>query len=216
MFESLLTYRFSCHSVTPSNNTQSQTTLNDTQRRATKTRILLHSSPEKKNKKNGKKKYKKCTKQVGNANMKQNERKHIRQTKKMKELTTGSLKKTKKTKTKRFVEKQTPYNQPKKLLNKCPSSSHYQPGKKTKKILFPSPPLLFQIGSGGAGLLWRIFRAKPKSESKQKLNAEVCVWLLDKKALAEERTKKGTRCERGGGDTCQNKSGPKIWGLEWG
>ena len=50
-----------------------------------------------------------------------------------------------------------------------------------------------QVGSGGAGLLWKIFRAKPKSESKQKLNAEVCVWLLDKRALAEERTKKGTR-----------------------
>lgn len=49
-----------------------------------------------------------------------------------------------------------------------------------------------QVGSGGPGLLWKLYRGKPKSKAQQELSAEVCIWYLDKKALTEERSKRGT------------------------
>ncbi|GBG61581.1 hypothetical protein CBR_g22378 [Chara braunii] len=53
--------------------------------------------------------------------------------------------------------------------------------------------LIEQVGSGGLGCLWKLWRAKPKVRmSVNVLDSEVCVWALDKKALADQRHKKGT------------------------
>eukprot|EP00897_Mesotaenium_endlicherianum_P003546 jgi/Mesen1/3219/ME001865S02420 len=49
-----------------------------------------------------------------------------------------------------------------------------------------------QVGSGGPGMLWKLYRGTPKSKPQHSSSAEVCVWLLDKKALAEERGRRGT------------------------
>eukprot|EP00271_Cylindrocystis_brebissonii_P007039 TRINITY_DN2014_c0_g1_i1.p1 TRINITY_DN2014_c0_g1~~TRINITY_DN2014_c0_g1_i1.p1 ORF type:complete len:1212 (+),score=286.96 TRINITY_DN2014_c0_g1_i1:322-3957(+) len=49
-----------------------------------------------------------------------------------------------------------------------------------------------QVGSGGPGLLWKLYRARPKAKAQKVLSAEVCVWIMDKKELAEERGRKGT------------------------
>jgi len=50
-----------------------------------------------------------------------------------------------------------------------------------------------QVGSGGPGMLWKLYKATPVSAAKKAVMAEVCVWLLDKKELADERAKRGTR-----------------------
>ncbi|GJP63136.1 hypothetical protein CLOP_g20211 [Closterium sp. NIES-67] len=48
-----------------------------------------------------------------------------------------------------------------------------------------------QIGSGGPGMLWKLYRATPKSKAQQTVTSEVCVWFLDKKELSEERSHRG-------------------------
>lgn len=53
--------------------------------------------------------------------------------------------------------------------------------------------LVSQVGSGGPGMLWKLYKATPVSAAKKAVMAEVCVWLLDKKELADERAKRGTR-----------------------
>lgn len=42
-------------------------------------------------------------------------------------------------------------------------------------------------------MLWKLYKATPVSAAKKAVMAEVCVWLLDKKELADERAKRGTR-----------------------
>ncbi|KAF5203945.1 Scy1-like protein [Thalictrum thalictroides] len=49
--------------------------------------------------------------------------------------------------------------------------------------------LLDQIGSGGPGLLWKLYSAKPRSTSSQ--YPIVCVWVLDKRSISEARAKAG-------------------------
>eukprot|EP00976_Prorocentrum_cordatum_P088291 1187249-Prorocentrum_minimum.AAC.3 len=48
--------------------------------------------------------------------------------------------------------------------------------------------LVQQVGSGGVGLLWKIYSARPKRPSAGS-PSEVSVWLLDKKALLQDETK---------------------------
>ncbi|GAQ85294.1 Protein kinase family protein with ARM repeat domain [Klebsormidium nitens] len=50
-----------------------------------------------------------------------------------------------------------------------------------------------QVGSGGPGLFWKLYKAKPRSKAAQATNAEVCVWLLDKRELTELGERRGSR-----------------------
>jgi hypothetical protein len=45
-----------------------------------------------------------------------------------------------------------------------------------------------QVASGGPGRLWSIYRATAKRPSPTGVPANVCVWVLDKKALVKEET----------------------------
>eukprot|EP00850_Spirogloea_muscicola_P018777 SM000175S03324 [mRNA] locus=s175:275239:281097:- [translate_table: standard] len=49
-----------------------------------------------------------------------------------------------------------------------------------------------QVGSGGPGLLWKLYRATPKSRAQATVAAEACVWILDKRTLADDRARRGT------------------------
>ncbi|KAH9310107.1 hypothetical protein KI387_038018, partial [Taxus chinensis] len=52
--------------------------------------------------------------------------------------------------------------------------------------------LLDQVGSGGPGLAWRLFMARPRNKgTSQAQYPQVCVWLLDKKSLSEARQRAG-------------------------
>ncbi|RWW36635.1 hypothetical protein BHE74_00058321, partial [Ensete ventricosum] len=51
--------------------------------------------------------------------------------------------------------------------------------------------LLDQAGSGGPGLAWRLFAARPRASAPSTHYPLVTVWLLDKRALAEARTRAG-------------------------
>ncbi|KAI3946629.1 hypothetical protein MKW92_036371 [Papaver armeniacum] len=51
--------------------------------------------------------------------------------------------------------------------------------------------LLDQIGSGGPGLVWKLYSAKARSGSTLSQYPIVCVWVLDKKAITEARSKAG-------------------------
>ncbi|XP_020591543.1 SCY1-like protein 2 [Phalaenopsis equestris] len=51
--------------------------------------------------------------------------------------------------------------------------------------------LLDQIGSGGPGLAWKLYAARPRSSAPSTQYPVVCVWLLDKRALSETRTRAG-------------------------
>lgn len=52
--------------------------------------------------------------------------------------------------------------------------------------------LLDQIGSAGPGLAWKLYSAKPVREtSRTHQYPTVCVWVLDKKALSDARTRAG-------------------------
>ncbi|KAF9670524.1 hypothetical protein SADUNF_Sadunf13G0078000 [Salix dunnii] len=52
--------------------------------------------------------------------------------------------------------------------------------------------LLHQIGSAGPGLAWKLYSAKAARESTRTHQyPTVCVWVLDKKALSEARTRAG-------------------------
>lgn len=47
-----------------------------------------------------------------------------------------------------------------------------------------------QIGSAGPGLAWKLYSAKPKSGASSQY-PNVCVWVVDKRALTEVRTRAG-------------------------
>lgn len=51
--------------------------------------------------------------------------------------------------------------------------------------------LLDQAGSGGPGLAWRIYTARPRDGAPSAPYPVVSVWVLDKRALAEARTRAG-------------------------
>ncbi|KAH0463244.1 hypothetical protein IEQ34_007826 [Dendrobium chrysotoxum] len=51
--------------------------------------------------------------------------------------------------------------------------------------------LLDQIGSGGPGLAWKLYAARPRPSAPSTQYPVVCVWLLDKRALSEARTRAG-------------------------
>ncbi|KAL9269986.1 SCY1-like protein [Drosera capensis] len=52
--------------------------------------------------------------------------------------------------------------------------------------------LLDQIGSAGPGLVWKLFSAKPKSQSLiSNQYPMVCVWVIDKRAVTEARNRSG-------------------------
>ncbi|GAB2217242.1 hypothetical protein Droror1_Dr00000414 [Drosera rotundifolia] len=52
--------------------------------------------------------------------------------------------------------------------------------------------LLDQIGSAGPGLAWKLFSAKPKSQSLiSNQYPIVCVWVIDKRAVTEARNRAG-------------------------
>lgn len=51
--------------------------------------------------------------------------------------------------------------------------------------------LLEQIGSGGPDLVWRLYVGRPRNKVTQMHNPEVCVWVLDKKALTDLRQRVG-------------------------
>lgn len=51
--------------------------------------------------------------------------------------------------------------------------------------------LLDQSGSAGPGLLWKIYRARPRSSAPSTQYPLVSVWVLDKRALSETRVKAG-------------------------
>ncbi|WOL03165.1 hypothetical protein Cni_G11885 [Canna indica] len=51
--------------------------------------------------------------------------------------------------------------------------------------------LLDQVGSGGPGLAWRLFSARPRASAPSTPYPLVTVWLLDKRALTEARTRAG-------------------------
>ncbi|KAJ4981415.1 hypothetical protein NE237_032252 [Protea cynaroides] len=50
--------------------------------------------------------------------------------------------------------------------------------------------LLEQVGSGGPGLVWKLYSAKPRGSTPAQYPI-VCVWLLDKRALSEARVRAG-------------------------
>lgn len=47
-----------------------------------------------------------------------------------------------------------------------------------------------QVGSGGPGLVWKLYAAKHRNKSVAH-NQDVCVWVIDKKTLAESRQRIG-------------------------
>ncbi|CAO1948378.1 unnamed protein product [Urochloa humidicola] len=51
--------------------------------------------------------------------------------------------------------------------------------------------LLDQVGSGGPGLAWRIYTARPRDGAPSAPYPVVSVWVLDKRALAEARARAG-------------------------
>jgi SCY1-like protein 2 len=51
--------------------------------------------------------------------------------------------------------------------------------------------LLDQVGSGGPGLAWRIYTARPREGALLTPYPVVSVWVLDKRALAESRARAG-------------------------
>eukprot|EP01018_Ginkgo_biloba_P000863 Gb_28329 [translate_table: standard] len=51
--------------------------------------------------------------------------------------------------------------------------------------------LLDQVGSGGPGLAWKLYSARPRNKGAQGQYPLVCIWLLDKKALSETRQRAG-------------------------
>ncbi|KAG6553544.1 hypothetical protein Mapa_004457 [Marchantia paleacea] len=51
--------------------------------------------------------------------------------------------------------------------------------------------LLDQVGSGGPGLIWKLFTGRPRNKAMQIHNPEVCVWVLDKKSLIDLRLRAG-------------------------
>lgn len=51
--------------------------------------------------------------------------------------------------------------------------------------------LLEQVGSGGPELVWKLYAGRPRNKTTQMLNPEVCVWVLDKKALTDVRLRIG-------------------------
>ncbi|KAF7824946.1 SCY1-like protein 2 [Senna tora] len=51
--------------------------------------------------------------------------------------------------------------------------------------------LLDQIASAGPGLAWRLYSARPKEPARRHQYPLVCVWVLDKRALAEARMRAG-------------------------
>jgi SCY1-like protein 2 len=48
-----------------------------------------------------------------------------------------------------------------------------------------------QVGSGGPGLVWKLYSGMPRNKATQLHNSQVCVWVLDKKALSESRVRNG-------------------------
>ncbi|KAG0559084.1 hypothetical protein KC19_10G077800 [Ceratodon purpureus] len=51
--------------------------------------------------------------------------------------------------------------------------------------------LLDQVGSGGPDLIWKLYAGRPRNKVAQMHNPEVCVWVLDKKALTDLRLRVG-------------------------
>ncbi|KAK5832386.1 SCY1-like protein 2 B isoform X1 [Gossypium arboreum] len=51
--------------------------------------------------------------------------------------------------------------------------------------------LLHQIGSAGPGLVWKLYSARARDATRPHQYPTVCVWLLDKKMLAEARARAG-------------------------
>lgn len=51
--------------------------------------------------------------------------------------------------------------------------------------------LLDQVGSGGPGLAWRLYSARPRASAPSTQYPLVSVWVLDKKALSEARIRAG-------------------------
>ncbi|XP_020272461.1 SCY1-like protein 2 isoform X2 [Asparagus officinalis] len=51
--------------------------------------------------------------------------------------------------------------------------------------------LLYQVGSGGPGLCWRLYSARPRSSAPSTQYPLVCVWILDKRSLSEARVRAG-------------------------
>lgn len=51
--------------------------------------------------------------------------------------------------------------------------------------------LLDQVGSGGPGLAWRLYSARPLASAPSTQYPLVSVWVLDKKALSEARIRAG-------------------------
>lgn len=51
--------------------------------------------------------------------------------------------------------------------------------------------LLDQIGSAGPGLAWKLYSAKSRDGHAPAVYPTVCVWVLDKKALADARQRAG-------------------------
>ena len=51
--------------------------------------------------------------------------------------------------------------------------------------------LLDQVGSGGPALIWKIFSARPRSSAPSTQYPLVSVWVLDKRALSEVRSRAG-------------------------
>ncbi|CAM6090431.1 unnamed protein product [Calypogeia fissa] len=51
--------------------------------------------------------------------------------------------------------------------------------------------LLDQVGSGGPGLIWKLYSGRPRNKAMQVHIPEVCVWVLDKKSLVDLRLRAG-------------------------
>ncbi|KAM7253073.1 hypothetical protein ACFE04_025691 [Oxalis oulophora] len=51
--------------------------------------------------------------------------------------------------------------------------------------------LLTQIGSAGPALVWKLYSAKARDSTRPHQYPTVCVWVLDKRALSEARTRAG-------------------------
>ncbi|CAA7410153.1 unnamed protein product [Spirodela intermedia] len=51
--------------------------------------------------------------------------------------------------------------------------------------------LLEQVGSGGPALVWKLYSARPRSSAPSTQYPLVSVWVLDKRALSEARTRAG-------------------------
>lgn len=51
--------------------------------------------------------------------------------------------------------------------------------------------LLEQVGSAGPGLVWKLYSAKGRDSTRPQQYPTVCVWVLDKRALSESRTRAG-------------------------